>query len=416
MNELHKYATFSVDLIDKPKQINSMFSKGRARIFYKGLNRNRSIIEGDVAEKLASSIPGTPVIGNYNEESGDFGGHDGKQCAYGFVPLDPNYKWVETNGHEYLEVDVIIWDGRFEEAKSILDENKSLSMELNPKTMRGVFEKRDDKTCYKITFAEFAGITVLGDDVEPCFEDAQFISAYSEMVSAYALFVENAQKNVKGGNDVMENENMIVEPEVTTEEVIVEEEVVEEAAPVEEAAEPTVEAETEEPVIEEEAEEETETVETVEETEFDMNEDNEVCPEETQEPEEVIEEEESEEIAEEVEETVSKADYEALEAKYNEVNALLKEYTRKEKLEIISKFSTKIENEEVISNLTDNVDSLTIEEVKSELGKALVEEINAKEEATEDETEESNFSLIIENDNTVRNSAWDLVRSYKENK
>lgn len=414
MNELHKYATFSVDLLGRPKKINSMFSMGRARIFYKGLNRNRSIIEGDVAEKLASSIPGTPVIGHYNEESGDFGGHDDKQCAYGFVPLNPNYAWVETNGHEYLEVDVVIWDGRFEEAKSILKDNKSLSMELNPRTMKGTFVECDNMTCYKITFAEFAGITVLGDDVEPCFEDAQFITAYSEMVSAYALFVENAQKNVKGGNDVMKNENIIVEPEVTTEEeAIVEEEVVEETAAEEVAEETTVEAETaEEPVTEEETEE------TVE-TEFDIiEEDNEVCPEEVQEPEEGIEEEkeESEEIAEEVEETVPKADYEALEAKYNEATALLNEYTRKEKLEIISKFSTKLENEEVISELTDNVDSLTIEEVKTELGKALVEEIAAKEESNEEENEESNFSLIIENDNTVRDSAWDLVRSYKENK
>ena len=66
MNELHKYATFSVDLLGKPNKINNLFSTGRARIFYKGINRNRSILDGEVAEKLALTIPGTPFIGTYN--------------------------------------------------------------------------------------------------------------------------------------------------------------------------------------------------------------------------------------------------------------------------------------------------------------------------------------------------------------
>ena len=56
MNELHKYATFSIDMLGTPSKINSMFSMGRARVFYRGLNRNRSIIDDDVAEKLAKTI------------------------------------------------------------------------------------------------------------------------------------------------------------------------------------------------------------------------------------------------------------------------------------------------------------------------------------------------------------------------
>jgi len=427
MNELHKYATFSIDMLGTPNKINSMFSMGRARVFYKGLNRNRSIIDDDVAEKLAKTIPGTPVIGNYDEESGDFGEHGGKQSAYGFVPLNPNYSWVEENGHEYLEVDVVIWDGRFEEAKSILEDNKSLSMELNPKTIKGVFEKRDDMTCYRITFAEFAGITVLGDDYEPCFEDAGFYSAYSAMVNAYALYIEDTQKNVKGGNDVMENENLIVEPEVTTEEVTAEEvaeetaevetEVVEET-PVEETTEETTEVE------EEAAEEsETETVETVEEAEADFKKDDEVCPECGENP-CVCEEESEDESDDKSDHSCKEEDYAALEAKYsaleekyNEALNSLNQYTKKEKLEIISKFSTKLENEELINELTNNVDNLTIEEVKSELGNALVEQIAAEETTEEETTEDSNFSLNINvNDNTISNSAWDLVKSYKNNK
>ena len=47
MNELRKYATFSVDFVGQPIKVNSMFSFGRARIFYMGSNPNRSIIEGE---------------------------------------------------------------------------------------------------------------------------------------------------------------------------------------------------------------------------------------------------------------------------------------------------------------------------------------------------------------------------------
>ena len=313
MNELHKYATFSVDLLGEPRKINSMFSMGRARIFYKGANRNRSIIEGEVADKLASTIAGTPVIGTYNYETEDFEGHEPNAAAYGFIPLNPNMEWVtatyDNKEREYLEVDVVIWDGRFEEAKSILTEEKSLSMELNPSTMRGSFVKLGDTTYYKVTNAEFAGITVLGDDVEPCFEDAQFITAYSQMVSAYALYVENLQENDKGGKNAMEEITEIVEPEVTAEEVVevVETEEVVEVEPTEEVViteEPVVEETVEEEAIEEvEAEEitepevveteeevvETEIVETIEETpevEFDVVEEDEdkICPECEQDP------------------------------------------------------------------------------------------------------------------------------------
>ena len=141
MNELRKYATFSVDFTGKPVKVNSMFSFGRARIFYMGSNPNRSIIEGEAAYKLAASIPGTPIIGLYNYDTEDFEGHGDGQSAFGFVPLEPNPTWVtiDENGkeREYLEVDVVVWDGRFEEAKNILSENKSLSMELNPATLKG---------------------------------------------------------------------------------------------------------------------------------------------------------------------------------------------------------------------------------------------------------------------------------------
>lgn len=451
MNELQKYATFSVDLLGTPKKINRVFSMGRARIFYKGVNHNRSIIDGEVANQVASTIAGTPVIGCYNYETQDFEGHEDNQSAFGFIPLDPHATWVKLNDesgeHEYLEVDVVIWDGRFEEAQDILKKEKHLSMELNPKTIKGTFERIGSTTYYRITFAEFAGITVLGEDYAPCFEGAQFFTAYSKMVSAYALYIEEAQRNIEGGKDTMEDNTEIVEPEVTTDAVV--EEPVETVVETEytEVVDTVVESEAVADDNETEEAEIVETVETLEATEFAAQEDKteceaeEVCEkcgknpcvcecsldEEDKEDEADDEEdnEDKEEIPEggkdyqalEAELAEMQAKYESLENKYNEALNSLNSYSKKEKLEIISKFSTKLENDELIEKLTNEVDNYSLEEIKGELGQALVEQMSAEEDVTEPAAGDTNFSLNINiADNTLGNSAWDLVKRHKESK
>ena len=444
MNELHKYATFSVDLLGTPNKINSVFSMGRARIFYKGINRNRSIIDGEVAEQLASTIPGTPVIGTYNYETNDFEGHEENPSAFGFIPLDPHPTWVTENKKEYLEVDVVIWDGRFEEAQDILTNEKHLSMELNPRTMKGTFERKGSTTYYRITYAEFAGITVLGDDVEPCFEDARFITAFSNMVSAYALYIEETQRKIEGGNDVMDNINEIVEPEVTTDAVVEEVEV--------EAAEETEIVETVEApeAVEFEAscgkedkskceKDDKSKCEKDDKSKCECKDDKSKCEaeEETckkcgknpcvcessldiEDKEEADEEDDDKEECKEDYQALYaelSAKYESLETKYDEALNSLNKYTKKEKLEIINKFSTKLESEELIEKLTNEVDNYSLEEIKTELGHALVEQMSAEEDDAEETSTDANFSLNINiADNNLGNTAWDLVKRHKQGK
>ena len=62
------------------------------------------------------------------------------------------------------------------------------------------------------------------------------------------------------------------------------------------------------------------------------------------------------------------------------------------------------------------VDELTKEEIKAELGSALVEQIEAEEVVEETEETPSNFSLNINVENEIGNTAWDLVKRYKANK
>ena len=277
--DLTKYAALNIK-ITKFSKVNSQFSLGRARVFYEGPNVNRTIIDADVAEKLIQTIPGTPIVGRYNSEEGDFEGHGEGQIAYGFVPLDPHPMRVEVTEEvyglpvkrKYYEVDAVIWDGRFPEAQKILEEEKSLSMELNPETMDGEFEIYDDKHYLRITNAEFFGITVLGDAHTPCFKDAKFFQAYASMLSAYEALEQ--ESNIGGTNmpntekkvDVVEvneadstivNEEATVEtktPEVEeTEAVEVTEDEAAEATPTEDGVEEGTEEETE---AEEESEDE----------------------------------------------------------------------------------------------------------------------------------------------------------------
>ena len=58
--------------------VNHLISKCQIKVCYVGdePNRNRSIITKEVATKLANSIPGSPIVGFYNEHEEDFEEHN----------------------------------------------------------------------------------------------------------------------------------------------------------------------------------------------------------------------------------------------------------------------------------------------------------------------------------------------------
>ena len=73
--------------------------------------------------------------------------------------------------------------------------------------------------------------------------------------------------------------------------------------------------------------------------------------------------------------------------------------------------------EELIEKLTNEVDNYSLEEIKTELGHALVEQMSAEEDVTEESSPEANFSLNINiADNNLGNTAWDLVKRHKQGK
>ena len=58
--------------------LNPLISKCQIKVCWVGeeANRNRSIITKDVARDLANSLPGSPIVGYYNEEKEDFEEHN----------------------------------------------------------------------------------------------------------------------------------------------------------------------------------------------------------------------------------------------------------------------------------------------------------------------------------------------------
>ena len=449
---LTKYAALDVQITEYNK-VNNQFSLGRARVFYEGPNVNRTIISPEVARELIKTIPGTPIVGRFNSESDDFEGHGEGQIAYGFVPLEPNPMKVEVTEdvyglpvkRTYYEVDAIIWDGRFPEAKKILDEEKSLSMELNPDTLEGEFEIYDDKTYLKITNAEFYGITVLGDGHTHCFKDAKFLQTYTSMLSAYEALMKGQESNT-GGKDMPITEEEVVEVKETEATINNEEISVDEASEEKVSVEEAKESTPTEDGVEEGTEEKTEVEETVdseteESAEFVSKDEEEANSEkkkagrcESDEEKansekkkrgecEAVEDEETKEQSTESEEPeVEEAEAdsekyeetEALKAEIEELKGKLEVYENAAKEELISKFSSKINDSDFMGEIKEKLGDYSVDELKSTLGAKLAEQVLVEETSDEEKVNGMVYSF-----NGVAkkqsNQGWQaLVRATKE--
>ena len=172
--------TFQAEITQHSPMENSGFTLCRARVFYKGMNRNGSFIDDDFAKILINSASGCPVVGLWDTEKQDFTDHSAsdRKRAYGFIPENPNFAWEEHYDYDgierqYASFDIVLWTKAFNEANEII--SHPLSMELNPDTVNGTFSVINGEYCFYFTSAEMLGVCVLGYSVEPCFEGAKFI-------------------------------------------------------------------------------------------------------------------------------------------------------------------------------------------------------------------------------------------------
>lgn len=203
---------FQIQVYSIDSKFDETKSKGRARIFYTGKNRNRTYITEEFARQLLSTIAYAPVKGIWDEEEQDFTTHGATRNLgriYGIVPESYNLQWEDHNDDDgvtrsYACVDVILYTGLYPEANTIL--NKSLSMELYPPSIQGTWEYVDGERLYKYSNASFFGLQALGDNVEPCFEGAAFYSLLDKMYEMYAALQQyqmKIEKTEEGGKKAM---------------------------------------------------------------------------------------------------------------------------------------------------------------------------------------------------------------------
>ena len=281
MNDSIRIAN-SVELINITP-FNPLISKCQIKVCYVGEapNRNRSIITKEVATQIANTLPGSPIVGEWDPRKQDFKAHErdlvvenGKLVLkdttrpYGFVDLNAKV-WFEKfadNGveHEYLVTEGWIWTGQYPESRRIMELGNNHSMELDEQIIDAYWSKdcNGKPQFFIINEAIISKLCILGDDEEPCFEGSQ-ITAAKEInfsleedfkVKMFSLMEE--MKNIlEGGASNMENNEVIEEVVAPAEEPVepVVEEPVEPEVPVEEEpaapAEPEPEAE---PTVEEE--------------------------------------------------------------------------------------------------------------------------------------------------------------------
>ena len=223
-NKLFRYNTEIKIVQSSIKKLNPQFSLCDVLVCYHGNNRNMTSLPKKVIEDNLYSIYGIPIVGEWiykldGTDEKSWGSHGGRIILddkgihfeqttkpFGFVSKEAadNASWVtitEKDGHtknEYLKLSgCILWTDRYEESKTILDENFGQSMEIEFK--KGHY--RDDHY-YEAEEFIFSALCILGTDCEPCFESA-CIGRHYELDSfkkEFALMLDEYRKSTTKPN------------------------------------------------------------------------------------------------------------------------------------------------------------------------------------------------------------------------
>lgn len=268
----------------QPLDINPLMSSCEIKVLYLGENRNHSYITKEVASEMAKTLRGAPIVGYYKEEKEDFADHGERvilddegvkfECLtkpYGFVAPDAKVwfqKFEDTDDfgntieREYLMTTGYLWTEQYEECKVAIEEGRPHSMELDEKTLDGHWST-NNKTgmdFFIINDAIFSKLCILGEDVEPCFEGSsvtapQVSSSFSlvsdEFKSTLFTMMQELKFALEGGQRMEEEKVEEIVPTTDFSEPELEDSLVREPAAEEEIPAATVEEEAEEKTDEE---------------------------------------------------------------------------------------------------------------------------------------------------------------------
>ena len=234
----------SVRLTDYPIEfinitpVNPLISKCQIKVCYVGEqpNRNRSIITKDVARQIANSLPGSPIVGYYNEDKEDFEEHNriidisngefkikDTTRPYGFVDLNAKvwfakYLDDESVEREYLVTEGWLWTGQYPECERVMENNgNNHSMELDDKFLKGSWteDNNGDFQFFIINEAIISKLCILGEKNEPCFEGSHITApeinfSYDEGFKEKLFSLMNSIQELlsKGGTKVFTRYNV----------------------------------------------------------------------------------------------------------------------------------------------------------------------------------------------------------------
>ena len=223
-------------------EISPLISKCQVKVCYVGQdpNRNGTVITKKVATEMGKKLPGSPVVGYFDQESADFEGHNREIALrgggkfeildttkpYGFVPTDAKvwFQKFDDEGveHEYLVTECYIWTSAYPECQRILERGNNQSMELNKETQDGFWAKDNNSGDRIFIYNEalIEKLCILGESVEPCFEGAQFKTEFSlenmEQFKTTMFSMLNELQEIlnKGGSqDTMDENKKLETPE-----------------------------------------------------------------------------------------------------------------------------------------------------------------------------------------------------------
>ncbi len=216
-------------------EISPLISKCQVKVCYVGQNPNRNgtVITKKVATEMGRKLPGSPVVGYFNQATSDFEGHN-KEISlrgggnievldttkpYGFVPTDAKvwFQKFDDEGveREYLVTECYIWTSAYPESQRLFEHGNNQSMELNKETQKGFWAKDNNSGSRFFIYNEalIEKLCILGESVEPCFEGAQFKTEFSlenmeELRTTMFSMLTELQKTLnKGGSHETMDEN-----------------------------------------------------------------------------------------------------------------------------------------------------------------------------------------------------------------
>ena len=210
--------------------INPLVSKCEIKVCYVSdePNRNRSVITKEVAKKIANTIPGTPIVGYYNQYKGDFEEHnrtisiknneiiiEDATKPYGFVDFNAKcwFQWFRDDDgvdREYLMTEGWLWTGQYPEAQRVIDKGNNQSMELDKNLLNAWWTKDNNgkPMFFIINEAVMSKLCILGEEEEPCFEGASISSVQFSLTKNFNYQLQKMKDqltellNNKGGAQV----------------------------------------------------------------------------------------------------------------------------------------------------------------------------------------------------------------------